>query len=193
MATVVIVPGNFASQLANHGQTIWVDLIALLQNKFTELAYPDGPGVSITATAFLPGYYPFMELALELNGYSVIPFPYDWRRDIDEITSLLHDTIAAINDSSVYIITHSLGAHIARRYLQLNQKDLAKISGLIMLGPANHGTLAAAIGLAGATNLFPMMECIPDPPPSIQQVLKTFVSLYQLFPWEPARLPSLSH
>jgi hypothetical protein len=62
---------------------------------------------------------------------------------------------------------------------------------VIMLGPANFGTFAAALGLAGAFNAIPgcaMFNCIAS---RVQPVEATFTSLYLLLPWNHDLVPSL--
>jgi hypothetical protein len=189
--TVIVIPGNFASSL----DSIWINPIALALGRFANLALPDSG--DIEATGLLPGYYSLLQNALCSSGFDVRPFPYDWRQDVDKITPILQDLIVN-TEPPIYLIAHSFGAHIARRAIQnlaiqhSPEWVLSNIQSLILMGPANYGTFAAALGLAGATGQLPLFDILPPSPPYVQRTLATFPALYQVLPWDPSKLPSLN-
>ncbi len=214
----LIVPGNFASTLDDMNQEffrrIWMNSIAMMAGRFRDLrlaTYSDAQhehdansNVEIQATELLQGYYDTLRLNLMLDGFATVDFPFDWRKDVDNnvVAIELKNLIWRLGQKTpVHIVTHSLGSHVARRALQLLKDDTSEdyvkgiVKHLVLLGPANYGTLIAALGLAVATDQIPfvdvMLANVPTPP-YVQSVMKSFTALYQVLPWDPGLLPSLS-
>jgi hypothetical protein len=196
--TVLIVPGSFGSALAVNGKSVWWNPIALLEGAFEQLTLPPPPGVQVVAQGMLDGYFTLMESALKSEGYNVITFPYDFRINIDAIAPLFQSLIFS-SAPPVYILTHSLGATVARRALQFlatqmgPDEVLARVKSLAMLGPANAGTLAAALAIGGAVNELPHLKLLPMVPAYVQTVLSSWPALYQTLPYDPNIIPSLNN
>ena len=215
---VLIVPGNLFSQLWDLGGVpptnpgcIWFNLPALLAGRFLdlELAPYDGnetdanPHVQITAAGVVGGLFDMLQSYLSDAGYASLIYPYDWRKDIDapvnSIAAKLSSFILGLGQQyrRVHIVTHSLGTTLARKALQLLAAQIgttttqALVGNLIMLGPANYGTFAAPLALAGALKQLPLLKLFPPVTPAQQQVLASFTALYELIPWDQTRLPSL--
>jgi pimeloyl-ACP methyl ester carboxylesterase len=214
----VIVPGNFGSTLDNKKgvfyKRIWMNSAALMARQFRKLrlAQYNGPDqehdasskVLIEATELLHGYYDILRRRLKRDGFATVDFPYDWRKDIDnDVVALkLKALIRKLGGHApVHIVTHSLGSHVARRALQLLKDDTSEgyvkgiVKHLVLLGPANYGTLIAALGLAAAIDEIPFADVVlggVPTPPYLQKVMKSFTALYQVLPWDPAIITSLS-
>ena len=213
----VIVPGNFASTLDNQKgaffNRIWMNPAALAVGQFRKLrlARYNGPDqeqdasskVLIQATDLLNGYYATLRRNLRQNGFATVDFPFDWRKDIDnDVVALkLKALIQRLGGlAPVHIVTHSLGSHVARRAIQLlkdatSENDVkGMVKHLVLLGPANYGTLIAPLGLAAAIHQIPFVDVILAAVPTpayLQGVMKSFTALYQVMPWDPSILPSL--
>ena len=201
--TVFIIPGNLASSLGEVSapnspvRPIWINPIALATGKFADLALPPKLPSQIIATGLLPCYFVHLDTALRSAGYTVNGFAYDWRQDVDTIAPMLRDMLATATPP-VHVLSHSLGAHLARRAVQKLAEQrgidfaLSQIASLVLMGPANFGCFSAVLGLAGATNQLPLIDVLPSPPAYVQKTLATFPSLYQVLPFDPSRTPSLA-
>lgn len=196
--TVILVPGSFGSVLASSGQVIWPNPIAMAEGKLADLILPAPPGVQITAPSLVPAYFTLMELALKAEGYNVVPFPYDFRQNVDAIAPLLQSLIFS-SAPPVYLLAHSLGAYVARRALQFlatqqgPEAVLSQVKSLTLLGPSNFGTLSAALAIAGAINELPHLRLLPAAPAYLQKVFSSWPALYQTLPFNPDLVPSLNN
>jgi hypothetical protein len=209
----IIVPGFLGSELSDvaggHG-LIWIsprsffgDLLGYLR-----LApYDDSVGdqdlhsdeVQIAATGALPLGYGPLRLGLSLSQ-DVEYFPVDWRRDLEIISGNLAERIrsqAGGRWEAIHVIAHSQGALVARRALQMLSQDddpaLAKLGKLVLIGPANYGTFAAALAIGGGQVPPWFLRILPAPTPAdFQAILASMSGLYQLLPWDSSRIPWLA-
>jgi hypothetical protein len=207
----VIVPGFLGSELSDVAPggdgLIWIspalaffDRISLLQ-----LArYDDGdrdllPRVRIEATGPLPVLYDLLRLQLRLKGYAVSVHLVDWRKDQEVSADALVTRLRALAAAgqSVHLIAHSQGALVARRALQkLNEAGeagvLDLVKHLVLLGPANFGTLSAAFALAGTHETIDLLRrYVVSPSQGFPRVFASMTGLYQLLPWDAERMPWL--
>lgn len=138
---VVFVPGICGSVLVEDGETIWPGTPGQVIFK----SYPDrlvqtlSSSTTIEATDVLrsvpltllgltvhhfPGYGRALA-ALENMGYSevggsLIPFPYDWRKDIRDSATALHARLSQpdLQGRRVAIVAHSMGGLVSRFALE---------------------------------------------------------------------------
>jgi hypothetical protein len=82
------------------------------------------------------------------------------------------------------VIAHSQGALVARRAIQLMQTQGTQlVDSLVLLGPANHGSMSAVRGLGGeASEIALVRKFAVEPPQGFDSVLGTMSGLYQLIP-----------
>src|SRR5262245_13025381 len=167
---VVVVPGFMGSTLSDVTPggfgLIWVNPVVAFRDRLGLLQlgpYADPEKdldgrVDIQATGVLPFIYDLLRLDLEPRRYSVALFPVDWRKDLEAAAGRLRDRLAELIAGSsrpIHVIAHSQGALVARRALALLRGDLGeaavlgRIANLVLLGPANFGSFAAAFALAG--------------------------------------------
>lgn len=98
-------------------------------------------------------YYGGIIAAFQSAGYipdvDLFTFPYDWRRDLLDISILLASKIADILDQTgaeaVDIVAHSMGGLLARAYV--NTADASPVRKLIMMGTPSHGSPDAFMAL----------------------------------------------
>ncbi|MEE8592741.1 MAG: alpha/beta fold hydrolase [Candidatus Bipolaricaulota bacterium] len=98
-------------------------------------------------------YYGGIIAAFQSAGYipdvDLFTFPYDWRRDLLDISLLLASRIADILDQTgaeaVDIVAHSMGGLLARAYV--NTVDSPPVRKLIMMGTPSHGSPDAFVAL----------------------------------------------
>lgn len=138
---VVFVPGICGSVLVDKGQTIWPgkplqsvfdaypDALVEILSKSETITAPDVlRSVPLTILGVTVHHFPAYGKALNAltqMGYdegdgSLIPFPYDWRRDVRKSAKLLHDRLseADLNGRRVAIVAHSMGGLVARYALE---------------------------------------------------------------------------
>ena len=208
---VVIVPGFFASSLSDTAPgglgLIWVDPTLYRSNELGALRLGpyDGtdadadPDVRVVATGAIPIVYDVLRLALEARRYTTATFGVDWRRDLEVAARGLRDRILELGGGPdpwpVHLVAHSQGAMVARRALQLlGEADARRIvQNLVLLGPANAGSFSAALAISGDHESIPMLRKLTfEPQSGFNSVFATMSGLYQLLPWDDARLPSLT-
>jgi pimeloyl-ACP methyl ester carboxylesterase len=187
---VFIVPGIMGSQLGLPRQAplpdnlLWVDPIDFQQGNLGLLALP-GPEIRSCG----PVLYSYLALkfALQIAGYEVRFFDYDWRRDLQELGNLLATRIeaqvAAQPDTLVSLVGHSMGGLVGRTAL-LNAAG-ARVQRLVTIGAPHDGSFAPVQALRG---VYPLVRRIAqlDPVRSAEtlarDVFATFHSLYQMLP-----------
>lgn len=108
----VVLPGVMGTRLAADGDVIWVDADDLLLGGIRRLEH-DAQGVS-TAGLVEDAYADLVEF---LDGsHQVVPFPYDWRRSIEEaaghLLELLEELLDA-TDQPIRLVAHSMGGVVA--------------------------------------------------------------------------------
>ena len=154
--------------------------------------------VSVEPRGAIPLLYDLMYWELELAGYEVEVFGYDWRKNLDESAGQLAALIQSRgpnHERPLHIIAHSQGSLVARRAVQILGASQARslINTLILLGPASKGTFAAAFAIAGShTFLDTLPEYGLKLPDDMPEVLQSMSGLYQLLPWDPAAVPWLN-
>lgn len=200
---VIVVPGFMGSALWDetgpHG-LIWIDplltfssgqLSALKLAAFKQNA-PEKDAIStvrIEARSAIPIIYDLLAADLELRRYDVRVFPVDWRKNLDESAAALANQIGNRLEQKprpLHILAHSQGALVARRALQLLGADGSRrvVNNLVLLGPANFGTFAAAFALAGThATIGTLQQFGIRLPADFHQVVQSFTGLYQLLPW----------
>lgn len=203
---LILVPGVMGSSLWDetgpHG-LIWIDpTLAFDSDQLSALqldTFQDGvpekdlaPGVRIAAHSTIPIVYDMLAADLELRRYDVRVFPIDWRKNLDEPAAALASLIGSRRERPLHILAHSQGALVARRALQLLGAERSRqvVSNLILLGPANFGTLMAAFALAGThETLGTLQQFGVQLPSDFYKIVQSFTGLYQLLPWKPDTLP----
>jgi hypothetical protein len=214
-ATAVIVPGFLASQLSDKAQSghglIWINPI--LDPFSDRLSYlklgplgTDGseedadPSVQILSDGPLPLVYDLLRGALETSlfgpRYWTNVFAYDWRRNLEDAANGLVVQMRSLKQQSpswpIHLIAHSQGALVARKALQLLGPDSDLVEQLVLLGPANYGSLAAIRGMgneAGEVDF--VRKFAVEPSDDFNSILCTLSGLYQLIPSIPERIPWL--
>jgi pimeloyl-ACP methyl ester carboxylesterase len=139
--TVVFLPGICGSVLVDHGEMIWPGtpgqvvfksypdrLVQILSSSTTIEAADVLRSVPLTLLGLtvhhFPGYGQALKV-LEQMGYSeaggsLIPFPYDWRKDIRDSAEALHARLSQpdLQGMRVAIVAHSMGGLVSRFALE---------------------------------------------------------------------------
>jgi hypothetical protein len=216
-ATAVIVPGFLASQLSDkapHGHgLIWVNpFLDPFSDRLTylklgplgaDLSESDAdPTVQILPDGPLPIVYDLLRGALETSlfgpRYWTNVYAFDWRRNLEDAAHGLVVFLQSLKEQApnwpIHLIAHSQGALVARKAIELLGPDADALpDDLVLLGPANYGSLAAVRGLGNeVTEIDFVRKFAVEPPAGFNSVLATFSGLYQLIPSNAERVPWLA-
>lgn len=154
----------------------------------------DDETVRVDSLRPIPIVYDLLRLDLQLRGHSVQFAPYDWRKDLDIAAKRLAGQIRARlgqQPRPLALVAHSQGALVARRALHLLGAETARrlVSQLVLLGPANFGTMAAAMAITGSVRFIESLRDLHvELPPDMGNILRSFTGLYQLLPWKPGTI-----
>ena len=114
-------------------------------------------------------------------------FPYDWRKDIAETTTLLNTKIQEIKQitgaDKVDLITHSMGGLIARSYIS-NSNQANNVRKLFTLGAPHLGSTEYLKTIDYGSCLFLKLGplCLTIAPTEVKDVSQNLISGYQLSP-----------
>jgi hypothetical protein len=149
---VIVLPGIMGSQLKVDDELVW--LSRRVVNGLERLSYAGSNKVD--ASDWMAGYYD--ELAEHLTkSHEVVPFPFDWRKPIEEeavrLAAKIDETLRGRTEP-VRILAHSLGGLVARTVEKVApdvwQKLIEQENGrLLLLGPPNGGSWAPMQVLSG--------------------------------------------
>src|ERR1700712_4364268 len=149
---VVVVPGFMGSQLTGIDSTglattVWMRPLQLLAGAVGRLRLDPGgvqqaePDWTVTPTAILKKHYG--ELILSLSArYRVLPFFYDWRKDVRIAGKELAARIAnSLEGGPTHIVAHSMGGLVARSFIDDHAEQWQAMGGrLVLLGPPHRGS-----------------------------------------------------
>jgi len=85
---------------------------------------------------------PFYEPFYKAFGTQIIPYYYDWRKDVRSHATDLKNFIDGLDENKVNLVGHSMGGLVSRAYLE-QTKELSKIDRLMTLGSPHRGTVQA--------------------------------------------------
>ncbi|MEO8307574.1 MAG: hypothetical protein ABI616_05995 [Pseudomonadota bacterium] len=187
---VFIVPGIMGSQLGTPraaplpDNLLWVDPVDFQQGHIELLALP---GPEIRSCGPVLYNYLALKFALQIAGYTVRFFDYDWRRDLQELGTQLAARIESQDTAhphmTISLVGHSMGGLVGRAALLAAEG--AKVHRLVTLGAPHDGSFAPVQALRG---VYPLVRRIAqlDPLRSAEtlarDVFATFHSLYQVLP-----------
>lgn len=155
---VFVLPGIMGSQLTVADRPVWVNLLELARGGLSLLSTKAD---TVKATGLLANGYD--ELCKDLSKtHTVVPFPYDWRRPLDESARELQLAIdkmlpvAEKANQPIRLLAHSMGGLVVRMMLAgdagLNTwKRVCQHPGarFIMLGTPNGGSHSIPAMLMG--------------------------------------------
>lgn len=197
---VVILHGIMGGELnVRHDgkdESIWISLLRIPRGALGWLRM-DEKGVSqfdVRATGMIKRYYAELVTALATD-WNAQAFPYDWRRDLDELAD---DLATRINgwfgpDAPVNFVAHSMGGLVARTFIQRQPKRWAKGGKLIMLGTPNHGSFAIPQVITGTLDAVRWLERIDfaHDLPALLEILNHFPGSFQMLP-SPLIMPTMA-
>lgn len=167
---VVFVPGMFGSQLWIGNERVWPNIKLLFKNPEL-LAFPTTSNVPVEPRGILDevvvipnlikmdAYNRMGDYLVEDLGYvrdvDFFEFAYDWRKDVRLASQQLSQLIDNLSTTRpVTVIAHSLGALVARYYIErLGGKR--RVDRLVLLGGPHQGVVRAAHTLLTKADMLP--------------------------------------
>src|SRR4029453_407285 len=157
-----------------------------------------GAGINVVPTALDKRTYARTVLWLRAR-WNVEPFPYDWRKDLDQAAHALAKFIVArFGQQPVDLVAHSLGGLVSRNFIRLYPELWDKMRGadgtrggrLIMLGTPNYGSFAIPQVLTGVEKMLRWLARIDlsHNMSKLLEVIDSFVGSYQMMP-SPEKIP----
>ncbi len=137
-------------------------------------------------------YYNAFISAMQADGYTVHPFPYDWRLDLEEIAQNLDAFIdQTIGEDPVILVGHSLGGLVARQFT-LDETRAQQVEQVISVGTPYWGAPSVALYMRQGTlpvetlnDLLSVDDVRPAHrnSPAIMQLLPSAAYVNQLAPY----------
>ncbi|MFO1435028.1 MAG: alpha/beta fold hydrolase [Gammaproteobacteria bacterium] len=183
---------------------VWVSVPGLIVGRIERLQLAaDGvrnflPAYRVEPTGLNHRYYAQAVLTLRAR-WNVVPFAYDWRKDMDVSADALSELIKSkFSGQPVHLVAHSMGGLVARNFIRRHRalwKSMADenhVSGgrLIMLGTPNYGSFAIPQVMSGTDTLLSWLALLDlrHNLPELLAITNSFVGTYQLLP-APSKLP----
>lgn len=188
---VYLLPGIMGSQLGTirpNGEPpdlLWLDPSDIMHGRLAELRR--GADLSIRPLGGIEYSYLPLKLRLQVAGFEVVLFDYDWREDLRIVGAALAARLRADRSRHIALIGHSMGGLLARVTLSQLAEDptVARITRIIGLGTP-HGGSIGAVQAVRATYPVVFRLAAVDPLHDAEQlsrnVFGTFPSVYQLLP-----------
>ena len=154
---VFVLPGIMGSQLTLDEHPVWMNIAELARGGLSRLSASDG----VKATGLLSNGYAALCLHLAAT-HDVMPFPYDWRRPLDELAETLRLELdaalprAEAAKQPIRLLAHSMGGLVVRAMLATPEgrrtwERMCVHPGarFVMLGTPNGGSFAIPAMLMG--------------------------------------------
>lgn len=146
------------------------------------------PAIEGAALRCMPRAYDKMRLFLTRNAW-LHEFPYDWRRNVEEIADRLHAAIehwaSGVAERKFTLVCHSMGGMVARTYLAKHPQAAEKrIARVIMLGTPHYGVVVMLLNLLHGDLGLRIMEKINAANAPLE-VARSFPSVFQTLPSPP--------
>jgi hypothetical protein len=177
---VFVLPGIMGSELHVSDRPVWVNMIALARGGLGLLAAKDG----VTPAGLIRQSYGALCDFLD-RTHEVVPFPYDWRRPLDESARALQQAIERMLPAAeaarqpIRLLAHSMGGLVARAMLatEAGARTWGRMcqhpgARLVMLGTPNGGSHAIPAMLMGRDALVKKLALL-DLRSSHAQLLET--------------------
>lgn len=199
---VIILNGFVGSHLytvnnKNEADHIWLNLVRIMLGQMARLELtPSGEPVRknyrVESRRLHKTYLP---LAFELErSWDVLPFPFDWRLDMDhEAARLVRRIQEWAQGEPVHLVAHSMGGLLARRMMQkfplvwqsmADPDNLRRGGRLIMMGTPNKGSFAIPKFLTGKDKLVKIVSLLDlgESHKRFMRNARSFSGAYQMMP-----------
>lgn len=144
--------GIFSPTYSQRFRTLWLDESGTAPFSPCDQINPTSVIVQLqTGIGSSIDYYGAFISAMQADGYTVHPFPYDWRLDLEEIAQNLDDFIdQTVGGGPVILVGHSLGGLVARQFT-LDETRAQQVEGVISVGTPYWGAPSVALYMRQGT------------------------------------------
>lgn len=166
---VVVVPGIMGSELRLGAEVVWpgsgFDTFVTRYDRLDELLREDLVATRLIERVWVFGVYAELLADLRVLGFreggaapTLVPFPYDWRRDVRASAAALADRLDALHDAhagaaAISLVAHSMGGLVARACLEdaalAARPGVRAVRRAIFLGTPHAGAAEALPGVLG--------------------------------------------
>ena len=209
LGSVILLPGIMGTNLESiegggDRDLVWVNIFRLAWGQAERLKLTaDGKREANAGIKIFPSVIDKRTYARALvylgARWRVLPFPFDWRKDIDASADALADFIKAnSNGQPVHLVAHSMGGLVCRNFIRRHKDVWEKIADdegarggrLVMLGTPNYGSFAIPQAMKGTEKLVRWLEKadIKHDMNGLLAILNSFVGSYQMLP-APDKIP----
>nr|AWI62631.1 hypothetical protein [Cystobacter sp.] len=185
---VIIVPGFMACSIGTSQEVIWMNLRSIIQGDLIRLAL-NGQNPDVGNLGVMSLGYILLKLQLELAGFSVQYFSYDWRKSFAAAGAELTRFIEQQNLQKVSLVAHSMGGLVARAAIAQGNQRIDK---LVMLGTPNYGSFITIPSIRGTFLMVKMLAALDLKHTAQQlaeQVVATWPGIYEMMP-SPDKFPT---
>jgi pimeloyl-ACP methyl ester carboxylesterase len=200
---VILLHGMMGSNLNNYPSSsfwcwlrprgeVWLNLLGLIN----PITYNDGfrtlllqeDGItpqngcdSIRAESLVMLVYQPVVDGFARAGFTVLPYAYDWRLDIDVSVSRLDAYIRSLGEPKVILAAHSMGGLVARRYTS-DPVRAARVDRVISVGTPYWGAPVLAKHIRAGTTTLPYDILVDND--LVRQAVRNFPGAMQVLPGE---------
>lgn len=206
---VIVIHGIMGGELkvssGGPGDLTWVNAFRIFRGWLDRLRLtPDGRSevnkkFTVIASNIMQRYYGELQLKLSEN-WTVKPFWFDWRKDIDLAADELNTKIRSWfgPKEPVHIVAHSMGGMVTRTFIKLyrdrwntmwdpgdDKRSPGTMGGrLVMLGTPNQGSFAIPQVITGLEGLVKMLALVDvrHSKRDLLDIFNSFVGSFQMLP-----------
>lgn len=178
---VFILPGIMASKLGFGGDLVWLDPLHMTRANLEDLRLT--PTRAVRPVGVFLFSYLKLKFLLEIEGFDVEFFSYDWRRDIVETGDRLKAALSKERSLRIHLVCHGMGGLVARAALRLGAPHVAN---LVMLGTPNAGSYRATEIVRATYSVLRKLAAADQRHTAEQlaeRIFRHYPSVYQLLPW----------
>jgi CHAT domain-containing protein len=198
--TVFLLPGIMGSHLkAEEGSRLWVNYTRIVKGGLSQLQI-DAQDI-VTDGIHDPSYADLVDY-LRMKDYNVIPFAYDWRKDLTETADLLAAEVKEImgkTKETISFVAHSMGGVLLRTmigkhgdlYNALKSKDKFRV---LLLGVPLEGSYSIPRLLMGRDKILHILALmdIVNRRDTLLTYFAQYPGLMQLLPRKDHRMKDIS-
>lgn len=147
---LILVPDVFATILMRGDEELWPNVRSIARHGLASLAID----AQVRVGQLVDRVYGPLAQTLSTSNV-IIPFPYDWRRSLDETVTALDELLKTLRDRTVHIIAHGTGGMVTRAWMA--QKKPSWKGQMLFLGVPADGIFAAVQWMSGRSKLARML------------------------------------
>lgn len=209
LPAIVVIPGFMGVHLAARGRgRVWLDLGAAMIGDIAEQITLDESGelplpgfVPLEAARLLDMIYGPAIRRFRSEGFAVYPFPYDFRKSLQDAARLLAERLRALSEAEpgrrFVLVGHSMGGVVASLYPRYDEDWQRRVVATVLIGAPIRGTYDVVEAITGTHWIVNHIARASnnDSVREYQRALRTFPGMIELLPdpWEHPEAEVLYH